>query len=167
MELGKKPSVITERDYFYLDINGARFSPEIAERRTGLALDCKLEKNTIRRDLSLHHPQYGKVAGFGAAILQAPNGDTVDQRRWIILAVRRWVTTFRKLGATHVALWHMRFCHKDSQENFELTVREITVLAKTRVPFCLSVYHPSRKEILGMPTRYWPTGGLKENDYLA
>lgn len=143
------------RSYFYLNLHGVTFSPKKTEKETGLTLHMKMEKGMPDLLEFPRHPDCGKPSNSGSAILQAPpQVPEGNQEQWILKTVRQHWRTFRRLGATRMTFRAVHFMRRDAQKNFELSVADMAILARAKVPFCLSVYHPRRKEIDGMPERY-------------
>ena len=144
-----------DREYFYLDLSGPKFSPRKVEAQIGLTLHNKLERGAPCNHLPRQHPNHGKPSADGSAVLQAPeNISEGRQLQWILQTIRKHSRTLRNLGATHITLWHVRFLPRNAQENFELSVSDMATLSRFKVPYCLSVYHLSKKGISTMPERY-------------
>jgi hypothetical protein len=81
--------------------------------------------------------------------------------------VRRYAAMLRKLGATDIVFWEVHFLRHGAQENFEMTVDKMRTLAKERVPYCMSVYHAGKRELMAMSSRMhcrkWKSENRKPN----
>jgi hypothetical protein len=142
--------------YYYLDISGPKFSPEVAERETGLVLFEKIERGQLLLRVSPRHPFFGKPVQQGSAILQPPKRIArYGQGKWVLKTLGRYGKMLRRLGAENVVFWQVKYFPEDSQENFELSIADIAILAMQKVPYCLSIYHLNPKELQKMPERLY------------
>ena len=144
------------RMHFYLDLYGETFSPKLAEKKTGLILHEKLERGEPCNHLSPRHPGFRKPCSIGSAILQAPgNIPEGKQSQWVLQALARHSRTFRRLGASDITFWEVHFLRHGAQENFELSVADMKLLSHSKIPYCLSVYHLNKKELMTMSERLY------------
>ena len=151
MKNSVKTWVNVHKTHIYLDLAGPSFSPKKAEEKTGLTLHDKLERGMPSHLEFPRHPEHGKPSKIGQGVLQAPEQvEAVNQWQWLLRTVRKHANTFRRLGATDMVLWRVDYLRTGAQENFELSVSEMALLARAKVPFCLSVYHLSKTGISEM-----------------
>lgn len=119
----------------YINFLGERFSPEAAERATGLILLDKREPGHIGQ-----RGRYrGKPVPYGVATLDAPrNVHRGDKLSWVLDTALPHIDTFRDLGADRSEVWVVE--HFDAQINMAYTPSELGKLARVGLPLCVSGY---------------------------
>lgn len=142
--------------YFYIDVCGAKFSPRNAEEELGLSLYEKLEVGTPMTNRARSNPRYGQRSTLGWGVLQAPPRVAYrNQTRWLMQTLLKHNKALRRLGATDIVYWEVRYILRDQQENFELSSAEISALHKAKAHYCLSIYHQTKKDFKKMGSRLY------------
>ncbi len=120
---------------------GEQFSPEEAERISGLVLTSKLEIGDI--------PKRGRYKGrpvpYGSAQLVAPDDVPDDDKlMWLISALEGKLELLYNCGAEETEIYAGYF-YKD-QCNFGFTKEELLALAKLHIDFGVSCYDISKDD---------------------
>ena len=119
----------------YILLVGDAFSPEKAERETGLTFQQKNEPGEI----GTRGRYKGQPTPFGWAMLKPPEeGDETRQFEWLFNAALPHIETLRRLGATDGKL-HITYAY-DTQCNLGYEPELMAKLARLGLAFTISCY---------------------------
>ena len=124
-----------------VEISGDKFSPELAEKRTGLSFIKKL----VPGDIGKIGRYKNKPLPYGASSLEAPaDVDSFDTIIWIANALKGKVQVLEECGADDIHFL-IAFYYKD-QCNCVLSAEELKAIAETGLDFHFSCYDISKNE---------------------
>jgi hypothetical protein len=120
---------------------GENFSPNYAEKITGLKLSDKLEVGDITKK-RIHK---GKPLTFGSGPLHTPDDIPNDERvMWIVNALEGKLETFYECGAEKTRIYAGYFYKH--QCNFSFSKEDFQGIAKLNIDFWVSCYDRSDDE---------------------
>ena len=122
-------------------IHGERFSPNQAEKITGLELQDKMEVG----DIASKGRYKGKAIPYGSGLLVPPKHiDMFDRMMWLVKALDGKIDQLKEIGADEPNI-HIGYFYKN-QCNLVLSKEELTALAKLEIDFSFSCYDVSDEE---------------------
>jgi hypothetical protein len=120
----------------FCSLCGGKFSPSLAEAKTGLALSQKEEPGEMgKRGRYRNAPM-----PYGAAHICSARDDYASLKE-VLDNLAKNITVLRECGAERIQYWLVASCNLEEEQcNLEFDVTFLKTLAELQVPLLISIY---------------------------